>query len=400
MEGVRRLEKLFEEMMEAKEMHLPVVREQIMHNQMCIDVTLEDVEEMLGNAEQRGRRAAAPDTSGACTCGWRAVEGVRGGGTSGRAAAGIAEEQGGRPGEDEGECWQTLSKTDGKCEGHVVELEVEKEGLGRQIRELKEQHEEAKQEMEKRYSEFNMLLQKIQDDERISKRTRGLAEQLQEKVKIIRMRERKILELSEKNNAEVKELQEQLVAMKEKAELIYVGIEKEKKLHSQQGRVASECSEGAVSGAGVSLATPSSLSSTGGGEVQSLALLILKLGLCQKCQEKFAASIRDGSAVVLGPDTSGKGVVVKAGSGVSVVGEANSSGGEGGGGGSEGTRSLISERSEKNSAGANGGDGGGGGGRADTSEEEDDEQDGEENIDADCAVKSAGADDKRAEGAV
>ncbi|KAH7826200.1 uncharacterized protein MONOS_1036 [Monocercomonoides exilis] len=271
MEGVRRLEELFEEMMEAKEMHLPVVREQIMHNQMCIDMTLEDVEEMLGNAVQRGRRAAAPDTSGACTC----------------------------------------------CEWHVMELEVEKEGLGLQIRELKEQHEEAKQEMEKRYSEFNMLLQKIRDDERISKRTRGLAEQLQEKVKIIRMRERKILELSEKNNAEVKELQEQLVAMKEKAELFDVRIEKEKKRRTQQGGV---------------------------------------------CQEKFAASIRDGSAVVLGPDTSGKGVVVKAGSGVSVVGEANSSGGEGGGGGSEGTRSLISERSEKNSAGTSGGGGGAEGG--------------------------------------
>ncbi|KAH7823652.1 uncharacterized protein MONOS_12346 [Monocercomonoides exilis] len=62
-----------------------------------------------------------------------------------------------------------LSKTDGKCEGHVVELEMEKEGLGRQIRELKEQHEEAKQEMEKRNSEFYMLLQKIRDDVRISK---------------------------------------------------------------------------------------------------------------------------------------------------------------------------------------------------------------------------------------
>ncbi|KAH7829368.1 uncharacterized protein MONOS_4641 [Monocercomonoides exilis] len=61
-----------------------------------------------------------------------------------------------------------------------------------------------------------MLLQKIRDKERISKMTSGLAEQLQEKDKIIRMRERKILELIEKHNIEEKGLQEQLVAMKEK----------------------------------------------------------------------------------------------------------------------------------------------------------------------------------------
>ncbi|KAH7831899.1 uncharacterized protein MONOS_16476 [Monocercomonoides exilis] len=79
---------------------------------------------------------------------------------------------------------QTLSKKDGKCEGHVVELGVEKEELERQIPELMELHEEAKQEMEKRYSEFVMLLQKIRDDEQISKRTSGLVEQLQQNDKI------------------------------------------------------------------------------------------------------------------------------------------------------------------------------------------------------------------------
>ncbi|KAH7824635.1 uncharacterized protein MONOS_3334 [Monocercomonoides exilis] len=57
------------------------------------------------------------------------------------------------------------------------------------------------------------------------------------------------------------------------------------------------------------------------------------------------------------PDTRGKGVVVKVGSGVSVVGGANGSGG--GGGRRGGTRSFISERSEKNIAGANRGGGGG-----------------------------------------
>ncbi|KAH7828593.1 uncharacterized protein MONOS_11833 [Monocercomonoides exilis] len=72
----------------------------------------------------------------------------------------------------------------GKSEGHVMELGVEKEELGMHIWETREQHDEAKHEMEKRYSEFNMMLQKIWDDERISKRTNGLVEQLQQNDKI------------------------------------------------------------------------------------------------------------------------------------------------------------------------------------------------------------------------
>ncbi|KAH7821605.1 uncharacterized protein MONOS_11481 [Monocercomonoides exilis] len=44
-----------------------------------------------------------------------------------------------------GQCAATLSKMDGKCEGHVVELGVEKEELGRHIPELRELHEEVKQ---------------------------------------------------------------------------------------------------------------------------------------------------------------------------------------------------------------------------------------------------------------
>eukprot|EP00770_Monocercomonoides_exilis_P013704 MONOS_13651.1-p1 / transcript=MONOS_13651.1 / gene=MONOS_13651 / organism=Monocercomonoides_exilis_PA203 / gene_product=unspecified product / transcript_product=unspecified product / location=Mono_scaffold00858:25281-26063(+) / protein_length=211 / sequence_SO=supercontig / SO=protein_coding / is_pseudo=false len=47
-EGVRRLGERFEEMMAAKEMDRLGAGEQIMHNQMCIDVTLGDVGEMLG----------------------------------------------------------------------------------------------------------------------------------------------------------------------------------------------------------------------------------------------------------------------------------------------------------------------------------------------------------------
>ncbi|KAH7821845.1 uncharacterized protein MONOS_2815 [Monocercomonoides exilis] len=148
----------------------------------------------------------------------------------------------------------------------------------------------------------------------------GLVEQLQENDKIIRMRERKILQMSEKHIAEVKELQ-QLVAMNEKVELIDVGIEKEKKLHSQHGRVASECSEGAVSGAGVSLATPSSLNAPAERVmIPFSSLLILPSGFRKNSNEKLAASIGDCNAVMVGPDPSGKGVVVKVGSGMSVVG--------------------------------------------------------------------------------
>ncbi|KAH7819584.1 uncharacterized protein MONOS_6628 [Monocercomonoides exilis] len=64
--------------------------------------------------------------------------------------------------------------------------------------------------------------------EKEAKRTSELAEQLQEKDKIIQMRERKILELSEKLNVKMKELQEQLVEMKWKEKLIDMGIEMEK----------------------------------------------------------------------------------------------------------------------------------------------------------------------------
>ncbi|KAH7815727.1 uncharacterized protein MONOS_88 [Monocercomonoides exilis] len=106
------------------------------------------------------------------------------------------------------------------------------------------------------------------------------------------MRERKILKITEEHITEVKELKEdkeakgQFVATKEKAGLIGVRIEKEKKSCSLQSEV-----------------------------------------------EKIASVIKDGSAVMLGPDLNGKWVVVKVGSEVSVVGEAN--GGGGGGGGSE-----------------------------------------------------------------
>ncbi|KAH7816538.1 uncharacterized protein MONOS_4914 [Monocercomonoides exilis] len=79
----------------------------------------------------------------------------------------------------------------------------------------------------------------------------------------------KILERSWKHNAEVKELQEQLAEMKEKAGLIGVRIEKEKKRRTQQVGAESKDSEGtgAVAGAGVPLVTLSSLSSAGGGVV-------------------------------------------------------------------------------------------------------------------------------------
>ncbi|KAH7831896.1 uncharacterized protein MONOS_15389 [Monocercomonoides exilis] len=59
----------------------------------------------------------------------------------------------------------------------------------------------------------------------------------------------------------------------------------------------------------VIIATPSLLSSAGGGEVQSLALLILKLGLREKSQEKIAASFECDSTVMLEPDPTGKGML-------------------------------------------------------------------------------------------
>ncbi|KAH7815051.1 uncharacterized protein MONOS_11901 [Monocercomonoides exilis] len=86
------------------------------------------------------------------------------------------------------------------------------------------------------------MLLKIRGKERILKRTSVLVELLDEKDKIIWMQQRKILELSEKYNTkvkEVKDLQEQLVAIKEKVELTDVGIEKVKKQQKQQSGVVS-----------------------------------------------------------------------------------------------------------------------------------------------------------------
>ncbi|KAH7816958.1 uncharacterized protein MONOS_4922 [Monocercomonoides exilis] len=75
-----------------------------------------------------------------------------------------------------------------------------------------------------------MLKKMIREGIRLSKRISALAEQLRQKVNIIRMNQRKILELSKKFNEEVKEVKEQLAAMKKKVELIDEGVEKEKKI--------------------------------------------------------------------------------------------------------------------------------------------------------------------------
>ncbi|KAH7816561.1 uncharacterized protein MONOS_13715 [Monocercomonoides exilis] len=105
------------------------------------------------------------------------------------------------------------------------------------------------------------------------------------------MQERKILQLNEKSNSEVKEVKMakeakvQFVATKEKAGLIGVRIEKEKKGCSFQGEVVRE----------------------------------------------VAASIGDGSVVMLVPNLNGKCVFMKVGSGESVARKINSDGGGGGG---------------------------------------------------------------------
>ncbi|KAH7819780.1 uncharacterized protein MONOS_8485 [Monocercomonoides exilis] len=83
----------------------------------------------------------------------------------------------------------------------------------------REEDEVIKQETEKELMEINMR---------------------QKKDKIIHMRERKILELSEKYNAEMKNPKGLFEVIKEKAELIVVGIEKEKKRRTLQGGVMSE----------------------------------------------------------------------------------------------------------------------------------------------------------------
>ncbi|KAH7825970.1 uncharacterized protein MONOS_4542 [Monocercomonoides exilis] len=172
--------------------------------------------------------------------------------------------------------------------------------------------------------------------------TSGLAEQLQEKGKIIWMSLMIILELSEEHNPkvkEVKELHEQLVATKENVELTDVGIENDKKKQKCQCGLVGGDSEMQLTVSEAPYAMPSLLSR-----------------LFEKCQKKLTAVIKDGNAVMFGQDPSGKGVVVKVRNGAIVLGDTYNGGG--GGGGSEGRRSGFSQSSKKNYAGENGGGGG------------------------------------------
>ncbi|KAH7816680.1 uncharacterized protein MONOS_8429 [Monocercomonoides exilis] len=113
----------------------------------------------------------------------------------------------------------------------------------------------------------------------------------------------------------LKKLQEQLLEMQDKTEFIDERKEKEKKCKTQLCVVVNVDSK----------LLPE-------GRVCRLPKL---LRWAAKCQEKFAAIIGDGSAVMVEQDLNRKVVAVKVGICVSVVGEANSGGGGGGGGGSE-----------------------------------------------------------------
>ncbi|KAH7819336.1 uncharacterized protein MONOS_14965 [Monocercomonoides exilis] len=106
------------------------------------------------------------------------------------------------------------------------------------------------------------------------------------------------------------EMVEELVAMKKKTELIDEGIEKEKKLRTQQS--------GVVSGDRAVFVC--------GRMVPSSAKLILPSELHEKFQEKFSASIGDRDTVMIGLDERKKELSVKVESGASVEGEANSCG--------------------------------------------------------------------------
>ncbi|KAH7823651.1 uncharacterized protein MONOS_12347 [Monocercomonoides exilis] len=134
------------------------------------------------------------------------------------------------------------------------------------------------------------------------------------------MRERKILELSEEHNPKVKEVKEQLLAMKENVELTNVGIVKVKKQQMQQSGVVNVDDKRTTVVLVVTLTTPSLNAPAERVMIPFSSLLILPSGFRKNSNEKLAASIGDCNAVMVGPDPSGKGVVVKVGSGMSVVG--------------------------------------------------------------------------------
>ncbi|KAH7820978.1 uncharacterized protein MONOS_14796 [Monocercomonoides exilis] len=121
-------------------------------------------------------------------------------------------------------------------------------------------------------------------------------------------------------------MQDQLVAMKKKTQLIDVGIEKEKKLRTQQCWVVNGDSTGSLVSS-MSLFASSSLPVFVCGRiVPSSAKLILTSKLHKKFQEKFSCSIGDRGTVMIGPDERKKELSVKEKSGASVEGVANSCG--------------------------------------------------------------------------
>ncbi|KAA6384421.1 MAG: hypothetical protein EZS28_020051 [Streblomastix strix] len=140
-----------------------------------------------------------------------------------------------------------------------------------------EQFENERRETERRYSEFNALLQKIRGDERMGKKGNGLVEQLQERDKLIRMHERKIIDLSDQYSTEVNDLKRQIEEMKAKTNQIDQGIESERKRREETA------------------AAVNSLQS----QPQKW---ILPPGLCDACREKYDKAISTGQAIIMGDE--------------------------------------------------------------------------------------------------
>ncbi|KAK2960802.1 hypothetical protein BLNAU_4199 [Blattamonas nauphoetae] len=177
-----------------------------------------------------------------------------------------------------------LAQTCQKYERDIEQVRQEKEDTKKKMNNLIQDHEAERLEIERRFNSFNSLLQKIRNDERLGKEESGAGELLQEKDKIIRMRERKIIELTDMYERDVKELRTQLEDMQSKASTFSEQLTKEKAKREE-----------ALSQLEKNKETPQRW--------------VLPPNVCNACRAKFQKALESGTAVLLGSTSDEKDLI-------------------------------------------------------------------------------------------
>ena len=175
-EAVVALQQRYEAMLSARDMDTLTVLERAAHVQMCTDLALGDLGEMLalrcaeeGSAlyairkEYAGLYGALLEYVGEIEAKNNALETQ----LEGKDAEAARVKQ---------SAAALLSETAQKYEDTLAALKKENSALIQQQKETQKQHEAEKKAMDKRFAEFNALLQSIRNDERMAKYTSSVAE--------------------------------------------------------------------------------------------------------------------------------------------------------------------------------------------------------------------------------